>query len=91
MSGFFTGLAFELIEYIINSIGDVNDLLSLALTCRAFSALIIPWHIEYRWISCDFGRKSLWKTLSGKPFLVSRLQTLKHLFEHDFSQPAIMP
>ncbi|KIJ29265.1 hypothetical protein M422DRAFT_98264, partial [Sphaerobolus stellatus SS14] len=72
----FSDLPPELIEGIVNSIGDVSDLLSLALTCRIFSNLIIPWHIEYRWISCDAGRKNLWRILSTKPSLTARIQRL---------------
>ncbi|KIJ53607.1 hypothetical protein M422DRAFT_107211, partial [Sphaerobolus stellatus SS14] len=65
---------FELLEYIIHNIENVSDLLSFALTSRAFCALIIPWHIEYRWISCHHGRTNLWKTLCNKPYLATRIR-----------------
>ncbi|KIJ23306.1 hypothetical protein M422DRAFT_99802, partial [Sphaerobolus stellatus SS14] len=76
----FSDLPPELIEDIVNNIGDVSDLLSLALTCRPFSKLIIPWHIEYRWISCGAGRKKLWRLLT-KPSLAARIQRLEILYE----------
>ncbi|KIJ49096.1 hypothetical protein M422DRAFT_104209, partial [Sphaerobolus stellatus SS14] len=66
----------ELLEYIVEDVGEVHDLLSLALTSRAFCHLIIPWHIEYRWISCDIERTNLWKILTEKPHLETRLQKL---------------
>ncbi|KIJ37256.1 hypothetical protein M422DRAFT_104264, partial [Sphaerobolus stellatus SS14] len=72
-------LPVELLEYIVNNIPNVSDLLSFALTSRAFCALIIPWHIEYRTISCHPGRTNLWKTLIRKPYLAARLQNLEFL------------
>ncbi|KIJ47356.1 hypothetical protein M422DRAFT_97445, partial [Sphaerobolus stellatus SS14] len=66
----------ELLLYIINDIGDVCDLLSLALTNRGFCKLIIPWHIEYRWISSHMEIPNLLRTLSTKPHLAARIQKL---------------
>ncbi|KIJ49106.1 hypothetical protein M422DRAFT_99480, partial [Sphaerobolus stellatus SS14] len=64
----------ELFEQIVDEVGKSNDLLSLALTCRAFYQVIIPWHLEYRRITCDVERTSVWKSLCDKPYLASRLQ-----------------
>ncbi|KIJ47436.1 hypothetical protein M422DRAFT_103287, partial [Sphaerobolus stellatus SS14] len=72
----------ELLECILDEIDNVSDLLSLALTSRAFCELIIPWHIEYRWICCDVGRTDIWTTLSTKIHLAARLQSLE-IFEND--------
>ncbi|KIJ37257.1 hypothetical protein M422DRAFT_260197 [Sphaerobolus stellatus SS14] len=75
-SGFFSNLPAELLEPILNDIANVNDLLSLALTSRAFCKLVIPWHIEYRWICCPWERTDIWIPLSTKPYLAARIQHL---------------
>ncbi|GJJ12803.1 hypothetical protein Clacol_007048 [Clathrus columnatus] len=46
------------IPYHIDS---TEDLLSLALTCRTFKKLIIPNHLEYRYIRCSLHRQDVWK------------------------------
>ncbi|KIJ29267.1 hypothetical protein M422DRAFT_269340 [Sphaerobolus stellatus SS14] len=76
-----SSFAVELREYIVEGIDDVGDLLSLALTSRAFCALVIPWHIEYRWICCSPARKEIWSILSRKPSLAARLRNLELIDE----------
>ncbi|KIJ49101.1 hypothetical protein M422DRAFT_101157, partial [Sphaerobolus stellatus SS14] len=66
----------ELLEDIINHVENVGDLLFMALTCRTLLEDIIPWHLEYRQISCDLGRRNVWQTLCNKPSLAYRLQNL---------------
>ncbi|KIJ47927.1 hypothetical protein M422DRAFT_248509 [Sphaerobolus stellatus SS14] len=78
----------ELLVHIVEDVDDVADLLSLALTCRAFNTLIIPWHIDYRWISCRLSvdwtdiRKVL-SILPTKPFLAARLRILELIYDKD--------
>ncbi|KIJ47938.1 hypothetical protein M422DRAFT_28716 [Sphaerobolus stellatus SS14] len=84
----FSSFPADLIAHIVEDVDDVADLLSLALTCRAFGTLIIPWHIEYRWISCCLSvdwtdiRKVL-SILSTKPFLAARLRILELINDKD--------
>ncbi|KIJ24921.1 hypothetical protein M422DRAFT_98664, partial [Sphaerobolus stellatus SS14] len=75
----------ELLEKIVGYIDSVINLLSFALTCRELCVLIIPWHIEYRWISCHPGRTDIWKMLSIKPHLAARLQHLEIHRHEDFA------
>ena len=67
----------ELLDEIIGLIEGPGDLLSLSLTSRAFSHLIIPWHIEYRWIRCSILRTNVWVALSKYPRLAARLRKLE--------------
>ncbi|KIJ49128.1 hypothetical protein M422DRAFT_161714, partial [Sphaerobolus stellatus SS14] len=71
----------EILQDTINDIDEVSELLSLALTCRSFCQVIIPWHIEHRWISCGSGRTNVWKILSSKPYLETRIQRVEIIRE----------
>lgn len=53
-----SGLPLELVQQILPEIDSLKDLLSLALTSRAFCALIIPDHLEYRVISAGDAESS---------------------------------
>ncbi|KIJ37265.1 hypothetical protein M422DRAFT_260206 [Sphaerobolus stellatus SS14] len=75
--GFFSNFPAEMLEHILNEIASVSDLLSLALTSRAFCEFVIPWHLEYRWICCYWERLEIWSTLSTKPRLVAQIQNLE--------------
>ncbi|GJJ12782.1 hypothetical protein Clacol_007027 [Clathrus columnatus] len=61
------------ISFLIDS---PKDLLSLALTCRTFKELIIPDHLEYRIICCDFRRPDVWKFLASRPWLARRMRAI---------------
>ncbi|KIJ48321.1 hypothetical protein M422DRAFT_106991, partial [Sphaerobolus stellatus SS14] len=69
-------LPIETLESIIDNIDTCKDLLNLALTCSQLKDLIIPNHIEYRYIRCDPYRRSLWIKLIQKPLLASHIRYL---------------
>lgn len=54
-----------------------KDLLSLALTCHTFKELVIPNHLEYRYISCDIRRKDIWQLLLSRPRLARGIRSLR--------------
>ncbi|KIJ49235.1 hypothetical protein M422DRAFT_101688, partial [Sphaerobolus stellatus SS14] len=54
----------ELLEGILDHIAEPQDLLSVALTTRAFYELIVPHHIEFRHIRSNIYRKGLWEWLA---------------------------
>ncbi|GJJ12815.1 hypothetical protein Clacol_007060 [Clathrus columnatus] len=54
-----------------------KDLLSFALTCRVFKELIIPDHLEYRYIRCDLRRQDVWKFLASRPRLARGIKTVE--------------
>jgi len=74
-------VSIEIIQHIIFFIAYPSDLLSLALTCRAFSLLIIPTEIEYRQIHTTPGYRILWETLTTKHHSARKIRSL-HIFEH---------
>ncbi|KIJ44699.1 hypothetical protein M422DRAFT_132354, partial [Sphaerobolus stellatus SS14] len=69
-------LPVETLESIIDNIDRCKDLLNLALTCSQLRDLIIPNHIEYRYIRCDPYRRSLWTKLIQQPRLASNIRIL---------------
>ncbi|KIJ27936.1 hypothetical protein M422DRAFT_101727, partial [Sphaerobolus stellatus SS14] len=81
----------EVLEFIVNNICEVNDLLSLALTSRTLYALIIPWHIDYRWISCRPGRTNLWRTLTTKSYLAARVRKLEVFHRYNTMDLEVIP
>ncbi|GJJ12816.1 hypothetical protein Clacol_007061 [Clathrus columnatus] len=64
-------------------IDSTKDLLSLALTCQAFKELVIPDHLEYRYICCDLRRLDVWRFLESRPRLAKGVQTLELVYEPD--------
>ncbi|KIJ37258.1 hypothetical protein M422DRAFT_260198 [Sphaerobolus stellatus SS14] len=82
---FLSNLPAELREHVIDDVICVGDLLSLALTSRAFCELIVPWHLEYRWVCGPWKRTDIWTALSTKPHLAARIQSLEvwNTFEPD--------
>ncbi|KIJ44679.1 hypothetical protein M422DRAFT_103830, partial [Sphaerobolus stellatus SS14] len=67
-------LPIESLESIIDNIDTCKGLLYLALTCSQLKDLIIPNHIEYRYIRCDPYRRSLWIKLIQQPLLASHIR-----------------
>lgn len=53
----------EIWEEIAFHVDSTRDLLSLALTSRTFNLLIIPYHLDYRYISCDLRQTYVWEHL----------------------------
>ncbi|GJJ12907.1 hypothetical protein Clacol_007153 [Clathrus columnatus] len=66
----------------ITSLLDLTkDLLSLALTCHTFKELIIPHHLEYRYICCDPHRADVWKWFASRLHLSRRIRCVKLIYE----------
>jgi hypothetical protein len=71
-----------LIDAICSFIDEPRDLLSFALTSRQVCKLVIPHHIEYRHLRCDFRRIALWTKLSQLPAVASRFISLEIIVEN---------
>ncbi|GJJ12794.1 hypothetical protein Clacol_007039 [Clathrus columnatus] len=72
-------------DEIASHIDSTNDLLSLALTCYIFKELIIPDHLEFRHIRCDFRRKDVWESLSSRPRPTRGIRILDLIYEPEES------
>ncbi|KIJ48009.1 hypothetical protein M422DRAFT_248157 [Sphaerobolus stellatus SS14] len=72
----------ELIKYIILEIDYPEDLLQLALSCKAFCRRIIPYHIQFRNLRiltfCHINDE-FWEVLGQRESLPSRFQTIELL------------
>ncbi|KAF9488956.1 hypothetical protein BDN71DRAFT_1351091, partial [Pleurotus eryngii] len=62
----------EIIDQIVFLVEKPRDLLALALTCRAVSEVIIPYHIDYRYILTPL-RSNLWDHLITRRDLAIRI------------------
>jgi hypothetical protein len=54
-----------------------KDLLAFALASKRVSDVVIPNHIECRYLRCDFIRLSLWKALSKCPEIAGRFVSIE--------------
>lgn len=75
-----TRLPIEIIETIFGLIHSPSDLLSVGLTCRAFSSLIIPSHIHYRIIHIEresLAGSGIWWHICKNPFLANNIRMLE--------------
>jgi len=77
----------ELFEAIILDVDSPGDLLSLALACRTLHTLIVPNHVDFRFIQCTPGRKKLWSFLGENPRYASRIREIK-LINEFFAKPS---
>ncbi|KIJ22337.1 hypothetical protein M422DRAFT_197273 [Sphaerobolus stellatus SS14] len=66
----------ELNERISSYVDHTQDLLHLALACKAWKTVIIPRHIQMRHTRCDYRRESLWKLPIFRPDLASLVTRL---------------
>ena len=62
---------------IISAIDTPKDLLALAITARYFRDMIIPYQIQFRIIISDLKNIHLWRFLSKRRHLCSRIRILK--------------
>lgn len=70
----------ELLDNVVSEIELPSDLLHLALVSSRFSNLIIPRHLQYRWIRCPSLHSTndldLWKTLAYNRSLAGNVRYL---------------
>ncbi|KAL0947296.1 hypothetical protein HGRIS_013415 [Hohenbuehelia grisea] len=62
----------EILDRICSYISSPKDLLYVALAARKFNQVIIPDHIQFRNIRCDFRRKNVWQKLAAAPAKAAR-------------------
>ncbi|KIJ29235.1 hypothetical protein M422DRAFT_269421 [Sphaerobolus stellatus SS14] len=68
----------EILDLISSFIDIPSELLSLASTCKILYDVIVPYHLQYRYIRCDAVRRpELWHTFSCKPHLAARIRCLE--------------
>jgi len=67
----------EIMECIVNHIDEPSNLISLALTTKLLSLIIIPDHIQLRWIHTHLGRTKVWQNIINKPHLATRVRKLR--------------
>ncbi|KAI0311923.1 hypothetical protein OF83DRAFT_1148726 [Amylostereum chailletii] len=66
----------ELLYMVLDEIQARDDLLSLASTCSAFKALIVPNRLEYHTISTSVYYPALWNHLISRPYLARNIREL---------------
>ena len=67
----------EIVEIIINHIDEPSDLLSLALATMFLSNIIVPDHIQLRWLCAYLGRTKVWHNMINKPYISTRVRKLR--------------
>lgn len=72
----------ELIDHVCFFIESPKDLLSLALTANQICVVVIPNHIECRYIRCNIRHIDLWKKLVELPWAASQFVSLELIDEH---------
>lgn len=69
-------LSTEVLENIVSCIEHPKDLLDFALAAKLFHRIIVPYHLELRYICCDPRRDDIWKKLIEKPILAANIRML---------------
>ncbi|KAF8525609.1 hypothetical protein BU17DRAFT_62749 [Hysterangium stoloniferum] len=81
---------YELQDAIASFVDHPEDLLSLALTCRRLYTVIVPDHLEFRHVRCDFNKLYVWEALLSRPRLAAGLRSLV-LLNNSSSRAEIIP
>jgi len=71
----------DTLELIFLYVDEPKDLLSIALTCKSLNDLVIPHHIQFRHIRCDYRRLNLWKALAVRPGYGARVRKIEIIQE----------
>ncbi|KIJ49924.1 hypothetical protein M422DRAFT_160247 [Sphaerobolus stellatus SS14] len=69
----------KLLEEIIGNIDKPTDLLSLSLSSKSTSKLVIPDHLDYRVIQCAPSDTQVWQHLIKHPHLARRVKSVRIL------------
>lgn len=70
----------ELLEIILSHIDGPHDLISVALSSKLLSKLVIPNHLHLRHISCDIFQEFMWKMFVERPGLAINVRQLDLAF-----------
>ncbi|KAG6915616.1 hypothetical protein DXG01_010692 [Tephrocybe rancida] len=84
-------LPLDLLELIFDLVLSTSDLLSLALTSKQLCGLIIPNHLHFRRICCDFKRPTFWHALAAESSAASRCHELKILWGYHDEEKQRIP
>ncbi|KAL4269056.1 F-box domain-containing protein [Pleurotus pulmonarius] len=76
-SGNILDLPPELLEDVLSQLDSTSDLLHLALSCKAFSQLIIPHHIYTRSLDVHPRQVAILSLLTNVPLYNSRIRTIR--------------
>lgn len=82
LTKYFDLISVELIEQILLKLTRPSDLLSLALTERRLSSIIIPDFLEYCCLGFCAYRWDVWEHLEQRPLACSRVRCLELSMEH---------
>ncbi|KAI0028089.1 hypothetical protein K488DRAFT_25437, partial [Vararia minispora EC-137] len=69
----------EVLDSIVACIDTRCDVLAFALVCRAFYAVAIPRHSEYRALRAPYADINLWRHLTERPDLAAGLRAVNVL------------
>jgi len=77
-------------HYIIEMIDSAEDLLALALTSKRYRDFIIPFHIQFRSLSCPLA-SGVWEPFAMNRHFCKRFRNLEFLFprHYDHCDPTI--
>ena len=81
----FLKLPLELMHEIVADVDAHADLMAIALTCRSFSHLIIPGHLEYRIIRVRHPLSSMWHHLAKRRDLARNIREVHFCDRNDYS------
>lgn len=82
-------LPVQIILQVISFIDDRKDLLSLALTCRVLSQVLIPDYIDHVEIQTPPHMVEVWDSLLERPVLGNCVKTLGLI--HSINEPLVIP
>ncbi|KAL0957838.1 hypothetical protein HGRIS_000023 [Hohenbuehelia grisea] len=80
----------EILDTIVFHIDEPKDLLSLALSCRRLRDVVIPRHLDYRFIRCKLSSIRVWNHLIVHRSLARNVRRLEILDERS-AKPEIIP
>ncbi|GJJ10677.1 hypothetical protein Clacol_004904 [Clathrus columnatus] len=80
----------EILDMIVFHLDSRKDLLSLALTCQRLRDIVLPRHLEYRFIQCKPNSEKVWKHLIAHPLLACNVRRL-HVIDERSKEPELIP
>lgn len=80
----------EILDMIAFHIDNRKDLLSLALTCQRLRDIVLPRHLEYRFIQCRPSSERLWRHLIAHPLLACNVRRL-HIIDEMSKDVEVIP
>lgn len=80
----------EILDMIAFHIDSRKDLLSLALTCQRLRDIVLPRHLEYRFIQCRPSSEKVWRHLIAHPLLARNVRRL-HIIDERSKEQELIP